>query len=115
MFPPMAKARSLRGLRVAMLAIACLTAAAGFGLHPEPASADLPSGLALHGGTVAESGGAAHDCLACRAHRPLLPSPTPAEMVGPRASTALLAAARPPAIRVFPIRRPDGRAPPATS
>jgi hypothetical protein len=115
MFPPMEKARTLRGVRVAMLAIACVTAAAGFGLHPEPASADLQSGLALYGGTVAESGAAAHDCLACRAHRPLLPSPTPAEIAGARVSTTLHVAARPPVIRVFPILRPDGRAPPATS
>jgi hypothetical protein len=115
MFPSMEKARTLRGIRVAMLAVAFLTVAAGFGLHPEPASGDLPQGLALHGPTVAENGAAAHDCLACRAHRPLLAAPTPAEVMGAAASTALLVAPRPLAIRVFPLLRLDGRSPPTAS
>ena len=111
----MEKARRLRGVRVAMLAAAFLAVSAGFGLHPEPGSDVAGRGPAIHGVTVAEGGASAHDCLACRAHRPLLPSPTPAEVVGALGSTALLAAPPQPAIRVFPLLRLDGRSPPATS
>jgi len=111
----MEKARRLRGVRVAMLAAACLAVSAGFGLHPEPASAGVLQGLALHGATVAESGPGTHDCLACRAHRPLVTAPTPADVAGAAASTALSVAPRPLAIRVFPLLSLDGRSPPATS
>ena len=109
----MEKARRLRGVRVAMLAAACIAVSAGFGLHPEAASGGAPQGLSLHGPTAAERG--PHDCLACRAHRPIVAAPTPAEIVGARASTALPVASLPLAIRVFPLFRLDGRSPPAAS
>ena len=111
----MEKARRLRGVRVAMLAAACLAVSAGFGLHPEPSSTRVLQGLALHGATVAESGPGTHDCLACRAHRPLVTAPTPAEILGTQASTPLPVAPRPLAIRVFPLLRLDGRSPPTAS
>jgi hypothetical protein len=115
MLPSMEKARRLGAARVAMFVAACLAISAGFGLHPEPTSAGTADRLAFHGATLAESGPGAHDCLACRSHRPLLPAPTPAAVTGARASTALLVAPRPLAIRVFPLLRLDGRSPPATS
>jgi hypothetical protein len=115
MFPSMEKARRLRGVRIAMLAAAFLAVSAGFGLHPEPGFAGAGQRLALHGPTVAESGPGTHDCLACRAHRPLLAAATPAEVLGTGTWTALPAAPRPLAIRVFPLLRLDGRSPPASS
>ena len=111
----MEKARRLRGVRLAMLAAACLAVSAGFGLHPEPVSAGVVPGVALHGATVAENGPGTHDCLACRAHRPLVNAPTPAETLGTRASTALADEPRSLAIRVFPLLRLDGRSPPTAS
>ncbi len=107
--------RELRGVRAAMLVAACLAAAAGFGLHPEPVPSDVTRGVSLHDATVSEGGTASHDCLACRAHRPLVAAHVPAEVSGPAASTALLAAPGVSAIRVFPLLRLDGRSPPATS
>lgn len=113
--PSMKMVRGLRGVRVAMLVAACLAASAGFGLHPEPVTSDVPRGVTLNDATISESGAASHDCLACRAHRPLLASHIPAAVSGPGASTALLAVPRQPAIRVFPLLRRDGRSPPPTS
>jgi hypothetical protein len=115
MFPSMEIARRLRGVRVAMLVAACLAVSAGFGLHPEPASAGVLPGVTLHGATVAESGPGTHDCLACRSHRPLVAASTPAEILGAQASTLLPVAPRRLAIRVFPLLRLDGRSPPTAS
>jgi hypothetical protein len=108
-------ARRLRSVRLAMLAAACLTVSAGFGLHPEPGSPAVPRGLALHTATVSGAEAATHDCLACRAHRPLLAAPVPAPISGVAGSAALVPAPSPLAIRVFPLLRFEGRSPPATS
>lgn len=110
----MEKVRRLRGVRLAMLAAACLTVSSGFGLHPEPGSAAVPRGLSLHGANLG-SEAATHDCLACRAHRPLLAAPVPAPISGIAGSTALAPNPSPLAIRVFPLLHLDGRSPPATS
>lgn len=111
----MEKARRLRGVRLAMLAAACLAVSAGFGLHPEPGSAAVPRGLAVHTPTLSGAEAATHDCLACRAHRPLLAAPVPAPISGVAGSTVLAPIPGPLAIRVFPLLRLDGRSPPATS
>ena len=115
MFPSMEKARRLRGVRVAMLAAACLAVSAGFGLHPEPESSSAAPRLAFHGAIAVDSAPGTHDCLACRAHRPLLAAATPAPVSGAAGSMALPVASRPLAIRVFPLLVLDGRSPPATS
>ena len=115
MFPSMEKARRLRGVRLTVLAAACLAVSAGFGLHPEPGSPAVPRGLSLHTATLSGSEAATHDCLACRAHRPLVAAPVPAPISGLAGSTALLPAPGPLAIRVFPLLHLDGRSPPATS
>jgi len=115
MFPSMEKPRRLRAVRLAMLAAACLAVSAGFGLHPEPGSSGAYPGSGFHGAALSDGNPAAHDCLACRAHRPVVSAPAPAQVLGARAWTALAAAPRPVAIRVFPLLRSDGRSPPATS
>ena len=111
----MEKTLRLRRVRLAMLAVACLAASAGFGLHPEPGSSDAHRGAGFHEPVVADASPGAHDCLACRAHRPVVSAPPPAQVLGTRSWTALAAAPRPTAIRVFPLLSRDGRSPPATS
>jgi hypothetical protein len=115
MFPSMEKARRLRRVRIAMLAAACLAVSAGFGLHPEPGSSRAAPRLAVHGATAVDSAPGTHDCLACRAHRPLLAAATPALVSNAAGSTALLVAPSPLAIRVFPLLHRDGRSPPTAS
>src|SRR6266566_2737784 len=82
MLVSMEKVRRLRGMRVAT----CLAASAAFGLHPEPASPPRNRALAVRNATAAMDAPASHDCLACRAHRPLLSSPTPADVTAPQTS-----------------------------
>jgi hypothetical protein len=115
MFPSMEKTRKLRAVRLAMLAAACLAVSAGFGLHPEPGSSGASVGAGFHGPTFSDGSPGAHDCLACRAHRPVVSAPPPAQVLGIRSWTALAAAPLPSAIRVFPLLTRDGRSPPATS
>jgi hypothetical protein len=115
MLVSMEKARRLRSVRLAMLAAACLAASAAFGLHPEPAAAPSDSALAVRGGTAAVDAVAGHDCLACRAHRPLLSSPTPADVTAPEASVTRPVAPLDLAVRVFPVLSRDGRSPPIAS
>jgi hypothetical protein len=115
MFPSMEKTRRFRAVRLAMLAAACIAVSAGFGLHPEPGSSGAYRGSGFHGPAFSDGSPGAHDCLACRAHRPVVSAPAPAQVLGTRAWTVLAEAPRPPAIRVFPLLRLDGRSPPATS
>jgi len=115
MLVSMEKARRLRSVRVAMLVAACLAACAAFGLHPEPASASSNQALAVRNATTATDAPASHDCLACRAHRPLLSAPTPADVTGPQTSATRQVAPSPLAIRVFPVLSRDGRSPPLAS
>ncbi|HEY3173889.1 MAG TPA: hypothetical protein VGK86_15075 [Thermoanaerobaculia bacterium] len=115
MLVPMEKVRRLRGVRIAMLVAACLGACAAFGLHPEPASAPSDPALAIRGATAAIDGPASHDCLACRAHRPLLSTQTSADVTGPQTFPIRPVAPRPLAVRVFPVLSLDGRSPPLAS
>jgi hypothetical protein len=115
MLVSMEKVRRLRGVRLAMLAAACLAASAAFGLHPEPTSAPSDSALAVRDATAAVDGVAGHDCLACRAHRPLLSSPTPADITAPQTSVTRPVAPLDLAVRVFPVLSRDGRSPPTAS
>jgi hypothetical protein len=111
----MEKVRRLRSMRIAMLVAACLAASAAFGLHPEPASPPGNPVLAVRNATAAVDALAGHDCLACRAHRPLLSSPTPADITAPQTSATRPVDPRPLAVRVFPVLSRDGRSPPIAS
>ena len=97
------KVRRLQSMRVAMLVAACLAASAAFGLHPEPASPPSNQALAVRNVTASVDSPVSHDCLACRAHRPLLSSPTPADVTAPQTSFTRPVAPRPLAARVFPV------------
>ena len=111
----MEKVRRLRGMRVAMLVAACLAASAAFGLHPEPASPSGDQALAVRNATAAMDAPASHDCLACRAHRPLLSSPTPTDVTAPQTTATRPVDPSPLAVRVFPVLSRDGRSPPIAS
>ena len=105
------------GARLVTLVAACLASAAAFGLHPEPDAGPAAASLAPAIELVA-SGGAnhgRHDCLACRAHRPLLSAPTPADVTGQQTSAIRPVAPNPLEIRVFSLLRLDGRSPPLAS
>lgn len=116
MFEGMEKARRSRAVRIATLLAACLTVATAFGLHPEPSersAAAGPQGIALPGSRTVDSG--AHDCLACRAHRPLVSTPffTAAPLLA--RSSPRIVVSRSSVLAAFTPARPDGRAPPDLS
>jgi hypothetical protein len=117
MIAQMEKIRRSRGVRLATLLAACLTSASAFGLHPEPAGDDaMPGGLArieVPGSRAVDS--VPHDCLACRAHRPLV-SISFLAVVSPLARSAPRpVVSRPSLVPAFEPERPDGRAPPDLS
>jgi hypothetical protein len=111
----MERARRSRGVRLATLLAACLTSATAFGLHPEPAASATGSPPQIDvAGTRATDAGP-HDCLACRAHRPLV-SVSFLAVVPPLArSTPREFVCRPSLVPAFEPERPDGRAPPDLS
>jgi hypothetical protein len=111
----MENARRSRGVRLATILAACLTSATAFGLHPEPAASATGSSAQLDvaGSRAAASG--PHDCLACRAHRPLV-SVSFLAVVPPLARSApRLFVSRPSLVPAFEPERPLGRAPPDLS
>jgi hypothetical protein len=113
----MERMRRSAGVRLATLLAACLTSAAAFGLHPEPAGDDTakggPARIEAAGSRVVDSG--PHDCLACRAHRPLV-SVSFLAVVSPLARSAPRpSVSRPSLVPAFEPERPDGRAPPDLS
>jgi hypothetical protein len=113
----MEKARRSRGVRLATLFAACLASATAFGLHPEPGTgrdgAPVSVRLDLPARNVADSG--PHDCLACRAHRPLVSTPNLAVVPSPRRSAPRTLASRPSLLAAFAPASADGRAPPDLS
>jgi len=116
MFGKMEPARRSRLVKVATLFAACLTAATAFGLHPEPRAATGAAGplrLDVPGSRAADSG--PHDCLACRAHRPLVAVSNLAVVPSPHYSTPRVRVSRPSLVGAFEPPRPDGRAPPDLS
>ena len=115
MLMSMEKVRRLRSVRVLMLVAAGLAASAAFGLHPEPASAASIQALAVRNATAAVDAPASHDCLACRAHRSLFSSPTPADVTAPQTFATRPVAPRDLAVHVFPVLSRDGRSPPIAS
>ena len=115
MLMPMGKVRRLRGVRAALLVAACFAASSAFGLHPEPGSAPTDRALAIRATTAAVDAPADHGCLACRAHRPLVASSTPADVTAPQTSVTRPVATSALAVRVFSILSRDGRSPPIAS
>jgi hypothetical protein len=117
MLARMEMARRSRVVRLAMLFAACLTSASAFGLHPEP-GADLarsPHATTVGLPSAAAVDAAPHDCLACRAHRPLVSTPiltvaAPSRRTAPRAFVS-----SPSVVARFDPAQPDGRAPPDLS
>jgi hypothetical protein len=108
----MEMARRFRAVRVAALFAACLTSATAFGLHPEPgAGKSAPSklGINLPASRLADSG--SHDCLACRAHRPLVSVPILEILSAPRPSSPRVFVSRPSPLSEFEPGGPEGRAP----
>jgi hypothetical protein len=113
----MERIRRSGGVRLATLLAACLTSATAFGLHPEPAgdgaAPGAPVRIDVAGSLAVESG--LHDCLACRAHRPLV-SVSCLAVVSPLARSAPRPSlSRPSLVPAFEPERPDGRAPPDLS
>lgn len=113
----MERIRRSGGVRLATLLAACLTSATAFGLHPEPVDDDAapggPARIEVAGSLAVSSG--LHDCLACRAHRPLV-SVSYLAVVSPLARSApRLSLSHCCLVPAFEPERPDGRAPPDLS
>jgi hypothetical protein len=113
----MEKARRSRGVRLATLLAACLTSATAFGLHPEPSDAAAATGspaqFEVAGSRAVDAG--PHDCLACRAHRPLVSVPFLAVVAPLARSAPRVFVSRPSLVPAFEPERPLGRAPPDLS
>jgi len=88
-----------------------LAAGAAFGVHPEPPTVTPEGELAISAASV-ESPVVAHDCLACRAHRPLVSAPAPLAIAGPERYRVPLAHPRSIALRSVTLPPSVGRAPP---
>lgn len=101
--------------RVWMLVAAVLAASAAFGLHPEP-SWEIPTGdLEISTTPSVATGAASHDCLACRAHRPLVSAPAPLAIAAPERSEVRRGEPRSIALRSVPLPPSVGRAPPVSA
>ena len=110
-------ARRSRGVRLATLFAACLTSATAFGLHPEPrpdlAGARSAAVLGVPGSPSVDA--TPHDCLACRAHRPLVSVPFLAVVAAPHRSAPRVFVSPASAVARFEPATFDGRAPPDLS
>jgi hypothetical protein len=101
--------------RVWMLVAAVLAASAAFGLHPEP-SWEIPNGdLEISTTASVATPGGPHDCLACRAHRPLVSAPAPLAIAAPQRSEIRRGEPRSIALRSIPLPPSVGRAPPVSA
>ena len=101
--------------RIWLVAAAVLAASASFGLHPEPVSTVGSSALEISSPGSHDAPAGPHECLACRAHRPLVSAPAPLSVAAPQrseiprgepSSIALLSVPLPPSV---------GRAPPVSA
>lgn len=101
--------------RVWMLVTAVLAASAAFGLHPEPVW-EIPKGdLEISTAASVATPVAPHDCLACRAHRPLVSAPAPFAIAAPERSEVRRGEPRSIALRSIPLPPSVGRAPPVSA
>ena len=110
-------ARRCRGVRLVTLFVACLTSATAFGLHPEPGAhmegAPHAAVLGVPGSPSVDA--TPHDCLACRAHRPLVSTPFRTVVAAPDRSAPRVLVSSPSAVARFEPASFDGRAPPDLS
>lgn len=101
--------------RLGALVAAVLAASAAFGIHPEPPPAIPDGALEISGATSIAGPISPHDCLACRAHRPLVSAPAPLIIAAPERSVVKRAITRPTCLRSA-VRLPcEGRAPPVSA
>jgi hypothetical protein len=98
-----------------LLVAAVLAASAAFGIHPEPPSAMPDGALEISTTAPVEGPGVPHDCLACRAHRPLVSAPAPLVIASPERSAIRRALPRSIALRSVPLPPSVGRAPPVSA
>jgi hypothetical protein len=98
-----------------LLVAAVAAASAAFGIHPEPPSAIPDGALEISAAASVESPIGPHDCLACRAHRPLVSAPAPFLVASPERSAVRRALARSVSLRPVVLPRSAGRAPPASA
>lgn len=101
--------------RMWLLVAAVLAASAAFGVHPEPPSGIGNGDLELSTAGSVETPGVSHDCLACRAHRPLVSAPAPLVIASPERSTVPHALPRSIALRSVTLPPSVGRAPPVSA
>jgi hypothetical protein len=101
--------------RIWLLVAAVLAASAAFGVHPEPASTIGEGALEIATPGSDESTAGPHECLACRAHRPLLSAPAPLAIAAPQRSEVRTGEARSVALRSVPLPPSVGRAPPVAA
>lgn len=101
--------------RFGLLVAAVLAASAAFGVHPEPPSATPPGSLQVSSASSLAGPVAPHDCLACRAHRPLVSAPAPLAVTAPERSRVGRADLRSIAPRSVSLPPSVGRAPPVSA
>jgi hypothetical protein len=95
-----------------LLVAAVLAAGAAFGIHPEPPAAIPPGSIQISSASSLAGPVVPHDCLACRAHRPLVSAPAPLAIAGPERYRVPLAHPRSIALRSVSLPPSVGRAPP---
>jgi len=98
-----------------LLVAAVLAASAAFGIHPEPPSAIADDALEISSARSVEGPVVPHDCLACRAHRPLVSAPAPFLVASPERSALRRALPRSIVVRSVPLPPSVGRAPPVSA
>ncbi|MDQ5857294.1 MAG: hypothetical protein M3542_03325 [Acidobacteriota bacterium] len=98
-----------------LLVAAVLAASAAFGIHPEPPSAISDGALEISTAGSVESPVGPHDCLACRAHRPLVSAPAPFLVASPERSAVRRALPQTVSLRSVALPPSVGRAPPASA
>ena len=101
--------------RIWLVVAAVLAASAAFGVHPEPSAAVAGGALEISTGTTVESPVVAHECLACRAHRPLVSAPAPVAIAAPERTELRRGEPRALALRSVPLPPSVGRAPPVSA
>lgn len=101
-----------RPARIWLVVAAVLAASAAFGVHPEPASPISGGAIEISSAPSVESPVVAHECLACRAHRPLVSAPAPVAVAAPERSEIRHGEPRSIALRSVPLPPSVGRAPP---
>jgi hypothetical protein len=101
--------------RIWLVVAAVLAASAAFGLHPEPVSTAGSSALEISNSGSRDAPVGPHECLACRAHRPLVSAPAPLSVAAPQRSEIPRGEPRSIALLSVPLPPSVGRAPPVSA